>query len=69
MGWENKLKKILKIGTPISGLFLPSAIGNILDKVNKGLQDSSDSENRQAIEALTEAVVNIDGRLSRLENK
>lgn len=67
--WKDKLNTIVKISSPVTKIFVPEAFGKILDGISKGLDDSSDSENRQAIEKIVEALVHFDARLQKLESK
>ncbi len=70
----DSILKAVKIGSGVAKVFVPGAVGKVLDEVNKNLE--SDPTNTKAIEALakdnddqTAAIMALHERVKRLENK
>lgn len=79
----DSILKAVKIGSGVAKVFVPGAVGKVLDEVNKGLEDKNDPANEAAIKALankvveleadnneqTQAILALHERVKRLENK
>jgi hypothetical protein len=70
----DSILKAVKIGSGVAKVFVPGAVGKVLDEVNKNLE--SDPTNTKAIEALakdndeqTQAILALHERVKKLENK
>lgn len=70
----DSILKAVKIGSGVAKVFVPGAVGKVLDEVNKNLE--SDPTNTKAIEALakdnddqTAALLALHERVKRLEAK
>lgn len=74
MGSLDKLKKILKTGTSIGGIFTQGKTKSVLDLVNQTIDDDAEPKNDQALrdlaevnDAQTEVLCDHEARLRRLE--
>lgn len=80
---EEKKKKgikdilaIVKIGTGIGKVFVPGAVGSVLDAVNKSIANDEDPANEEALKTLgsvndeqTQAILALHERVKALEAK
>lgn len=71
-----KFKDIFKVGSGVAKIFVPGSVGSILDAVNKGIDDTDDPANAEAIKALaadndeqTAAILALHERVKKLEKK
>lgn len=70
------VKSLINMGTGVGKLFLPGSAGQILDIVNKNIQDSGDPANAEGLKALakdnedqTVVLQNHEARIRALEAK
>lgn len=68
--------KIVKVGTAVGKVFVPPAVGKVLDIVTNSIQNDEDPANEEALIALakindeqTEAILALHARVAKLEGK